>query len=184
MPKHRVRQKQLLQRQSLAAEHYQQLSLLAQRRLLAMEVFQQAKTIALYAPIRGEVATAELFDNALRAHKCVVFPQVRDGRMTFAVTPDAQSFCPGCFGVMEPVSCQPVGVEQLDLVVVPGVAFGRCGSRLGYGKGFYDQTFEVRPSTCILVGLGFSFQLENDLPKEPHDVGLDYIVTDEEVLVF
>jgi len=184
MPKHRVREKQLQQRLSLAVDEYRRLSRCAQQRLLSLPQFDQAQTIALYSPIRHEVETALLFEAALDARKCVVFPQVKDGRMSFAITPDTHSFCPGCFGVLEPTGCQQVAVNQLDLVVVPGVAFGRCGSRLGYGKGFYDQTFEMRPSSCLLVGLGFSFQLEDDLPKESHDIGLDYIVTDEEILAF
>ncbi len=184
MPKTRVREKQLRQRLSLEEAEYHRRSLCAQKRLLGLEAFKRAQTIALYSPIRREVETALLFDEALQSRKCVVFPKVEGGRMSFAVTPDVHSFCPGCFGVLEPTGCQQVAVAQLELVVVPGVAFGRCGSRLGYGKGFYDQTFEVRPPSCLLVGLGFSFQLEDDLPKESHDVGLDYLVTDEEILAF
>jgi 5-formyltetrahydrofolate cyclo-ligase len=184
MPKNRVREKQLKQRRALDLVSHHAASVRAQQRVLELDVFRRADQVALYSPIHGEVDTALLFSRALEAGKSVAFPRVEGGSMAFIATADAHSFAMGCFGVLEPCGTGRVAIDCLQLVVVPGVAFGRCGARLGYGKGFYDQTFEVRPSSCVLVGLGFSFQLEEDLPKEAHDVGLDYIVTDEETLAF
>ncbi|MCD6527785.1 MAG: 5-formyltetrahydrofolate cyclo-ligase [Desulfuromonas sp.] len=184
MPKNRFREKQLQLRSKLDALSFDQFSHQAQCRVQQLEEFQQARTVALYSPIRGEVATCQLLAEALLADKRVVYPRVDANKMVFVQIESESQLRPGTFGVSEPVGQEIVAPAELDLVIVPGVAFGRCGSRLGYGKGYYDQTFENRPSSCVLVGLGFSFQLEDHLPKEEHDVGLDWIVTDREVLSF
>lgn len=184
MPKNRFREKQLHLRSSFDEKSYAQCSRLAQSRVLQLQEFQQARTVALYSPIRGEVATGQLLSEALLADKRIVFPRVEANEMVFVQIESERQLQSGKFGVLEPVGQKILPLSALDLVIVPGVAFGRCGSRLGYGKGYYDQTFENRPSSCVLVGLGFSFQLEDQLPKEEHDVGLDWIVTDREILKF
>lgn len=184
MPKKRFRKKQLQLRAELGAALYDQYSRRAQCRVSRLDVFQRAETVALYSPIRGEVATRWLFDLAVSAGKRVAYPRLDGGEMRFVQIDSLQELHLGTFGVLEPPPAPQVMLDELDLVVVPGVAFGRCGSRLGYGKGCYDQTFEQRPAGCVLVGLGFAFQLEDDLPKEEHDIGLDWIVTDRETLCF
>jgi 5-formyltetrahydrofolate cyclo-ligase len=74
-----------------------------------------------------------------------------------------------------------VGVEELDLVVVPGVAFDRAGGRMGHGKGYYDKLLEhARPDTP-LVALAFECQLFPEIPAEAHDVFMDKVVTEAAV---
>ena len=71
--------------------------------------------------------------------------------------------------------------DQIDLVVVPGVGFGRDGARMGNGQGYYDRLLErVRPD-CVLVGLGYECQLFDDLIVSPHDVFMDKVVTESAV---
>ena len=83
----------------------------------------------------------------------------------------------------EPQGKTTIAPESLDLVVVPGVGFDRQGHRIGYGLGYYDRTL----STCAnakFVGLAYSFQVVERLPEEKHDIRLDYLVTECEMIGF
>ena len=88
---------------------------------------------------------------------------------------------PGC-------KAQEVGevdIEVFDCIVVPGVAFDIFGSRLGYGKGFYDRQLLRKRAGSKVVALSYHWQvMEDALPIEPHDVKMDVLVTDKEVLIF
>ncbi|MEA3465256.1 MAG: 5-formyltetrahydrofolate cyclo-ligase [Thermodesulfobacteriota bacterium] len=184
MQKKRIRQSQLLMRRRLTEEQRCEAGHRVQRRLLRHDLFATAQVIALYAPIRGEVETCQLLDAALIAGKRVVYPCVEGEQMVFVVVHSRQDLTLGSFGVLEPCGGDVVPAGEIDLVVVPGLAFDRCGARLGYGKGYYDRAFEGRPSSCVLVGLGYAFQLGACLPCEAHDVSLDWLVTDQEMLSF
>jgi 5-formyltetrahydrofolate cyclo-ligase len=82
----------------------------------------------------------------------------------------------GSFGVLEPIAgCPVVPLNQLDFILVPGVAFDLVGRRLGRGKGFYDRLLaEVRGHKC---GVAFDAQIVAEVPEEPHDIRVDSILT-------
>jgi 5-formyltetrahydrofolate cyclo-ligase len=71
-----------------------------------------------------------------------------------------------------------VALEDLDLVLVPGLAFDEKGARLGRGGGFYDRLLASKSATTLAMGVAFAFQLESKLPLEPHDVAMDAVLTD------
>ena len=90
------------------------------------------------------------------------------------------------FAIPEPsVDADETSLENIDLVVVPGVAFDRQGGRMGRGKGFYDRMFGKitdKEKTPIKIGVCFDFQLVSDVPKEPHDELMNTIITESEVI--
>lgn len=184
MSKQGLRRLQLARRRALDPQLRTQWSLWAQQQLVQLSWFYRARTVALYSPIHGEVDTALLFSSALAAGKRVVFPRIDNQQMVFVAVEGRQDLEPGAFAALEPCGQAIVAVDDLDLVIVPGVAFDRYGFRLGYGKGYYDQAFEMCSFRCVLLGLGYSFQLEDRLPHEPHDVGLTGLVTEKEVHLF
>jgi 5-formyltetrahydrofolate cyclo-ligase len=76
-----------------------------------------------------------------------------------------------------------VAPSQIDLFLVPGVAFDRRGNRLGYGKGYYDKLLSQRNSNSLVIALAFQVQVANAVPFDPkHDIPMDYIVTENEVI--
>jgi 5-formyltetrahydrofolate cyclo-ligase len=82
----------------------------------------------------------------------------------------------GRFGIREPGDeCTMVPLNRLELVFVPGMAFDALGRRLGRGKGFYDRLLEVAGG--IKCGVAFDEQILPEIPVEPHDVLMDWIVT-------
>lgn len=84
----------------------------------------------------------------------------------------------GAFGILEPSSEAPeISVKDLDLILVPGVAFDSTKGRLGYGGGFYDRV--LRETKALKVGVAFSFQVVPELPLEPFDVRMDLLLTEQ-----
>lgn len=90
------------------------------------------------------------------------------------------------FGVPEPYAqTKIISPEKIDMVLVPLLGFDRKGNRLGYGKGFYDGFLSQTRNDCLKIGIAFSCaEVENEIPAEPHDIRLDYVVTEKEVIKF
>jgi 5-formyltetrahydrofolate cyclo-ligase len=152
-----------------------------QQKLLARNEYHQAGLLALYSPIRNEVRTAEIFSAARSDGKRVCFPRVKDCTLEFVEVDSLEMLKPGAFGVAEPEGSLLRSISEVDLMIVPGVGFDRHGYRLGYGQGYYDRVFSSgRPK--VTAGLAYEFQVVEKIPKENHDVSLDLLVMDTEVI--
>lgn len=182
MEKHEIRQQLLLRRKQLEKPLWLDLSLLVQQRLLDSECFARAETLALYSPVNNEVHTDKLLAVARLQEKRICFPRVCGETLQFVEVESAAELQPGTFGVAEPVGGKVLQGQQIDLVVVPGVAFDREGFRLGYGKGFYDRELSRMSPQTISVGLCYDFQLCDVLPVEAHDQQLDYVATETRLI--
>jgi len=95
------------------------------------------------------------------------------------VIEDIKDLVPGAYGIPEPRdNANVLRAQDLDLIVVPGVAFDRAGNRLGRGAGYYDRFLSLLPSTTPCVGLGYDFQVVSSLPNlEPHDRRVTVVLT-------
>lgn len=145
-------------------------------RILGLEDYRKARTMALYWSLPGEVATHELVRRAL-TDKRVVLPVVTGESMHFAVVaPDMSNLVEGAFGVMEPRVGEVCPPEEIDFMLVPGMAFDREGGRLGHGKGYYDRYFELYKG--VTVGVCFDFQMVDRVPCEPFDRRVDMVVSE------
>jgi 5-formyltetrahydrofolate cyclo-ligase len=160
-------------------------SLAIAERVEQVPAVREARTLALYAPLGTEVDSGEIARRATARGARVVYPRtVRgDRRLAFARA-DARELVRGPLGALEPPAGAPdVALEEIDCVLIPGVAFSAGGLRLGRGGGYYDATLARMPR-AIRVGVAFDAQIVPDLPREPHDVPLDAIVTEARVLLF
>jgi 5-formyltetrahydrofolate cyclo-ligase len=146
--------------------------------LLTHPAWSSATSVLCFSPLADEPDITALIDDAVRARKTVALPRYDSGNNQYgAAKIEASVQCVrGPFGALEPgPGCPSVPLNQLDLVLVPGVAFDSAGRRLGRGKGFYDRLLaEVRGHKC---GVAFDEQVVAELPEEPHDVRVDSIVT-------
>ncbi|MCA1796151.1 MAG: 5-formyltetrahydrofolate cyclo-ligase [Desulfuromonadaceae bacterium] len=183
-----LRQYHLRQRKRMERSLVWDLSCRIQRRLLDLTFFSRACTVGLYAPLGNEVDTQMLCEEKLGGGGVVAYPGVMHQNMEYVRYSSDCAWVAGAFGILQPhVETQQytecvVAPEHFDVVVVPGVAFDRSGSRLGYGKGFYDRYLPQCRAQCVFVGLAYDFQLEDRLPCEGHDVYLDYVVTEKETI--
>ena len=82
-------------------------------------------------------------------------------------------------GIAEPdVDAEPCEPSEIDLIVVPGTAFTQAGARMGRGRGYYDKYLSQPGFRGVKVGVCYAHQLVGELPVEPHDVFMDYVITD------
>jgi 5-formyltetrahydrofolate cyclo-ligase len=156
-----------------------------QSRFLASPYYQKARTVALCAPIRGEVPTRDILIAALADEKVVCYPlsHVHGRILSFRAITSESELEPGRLGVREPNSASElVPVDQIDLFVVPGLGFTRDGKRLGRGGGYYDATLRAASQRSRRVGLAFSDQVVGVLPTNQDDVDMDLVVTESESL--
>jgi 5-formyltetrahydrofolate cyclo-ligase len=145
-----------------------------------------ARTVALYAPLNTEVDPGEIARRLTVAGARVAWPRVQpSGRILAFATCDSAALVRGPLGALEPpVSARAVELQELDAVLMPGVAFSVDGLRLGRGGGYYDATLKQVPPRALRIGLGFDVQVVPALPREPHDVPLDLVVTEARTLRF
>lgn len=172
-------------REGLGPEEIARRSLAVKERLLDLPPLAAAPgaTIALYLPLPGEFDTLPLWEAlADRGYRCA-FPRVERGepRLRFFPLAPGEEVERGPLGVRQPPARGEIALEAIDLFLVPGQAFDRQGGRLGRGKGYYDATLAAAPR-AERIGVGFREQLLPLVPMLPHDVPMDWIVTDEVAL--
>ena len=152
------------------------------RKVFRLTAFRRAGMIGCYVGLPYEVHTWQLIEQMLAKGKRVAVPwvQPRSKRLAFSeVTDPAADLAPGAFRVWEPRPAvrHPVPIDELDLVIVPGLAFDGRGHRLGHGLGYFDR-FLARVSARIpTVGLAFRFQLLKPLPTAFHDRAVQTVLT-------
>ncbi|MDW7979128.1 MAG: 5-formyltetrahydrofolate cyclo-ligase [Verrucomicrobiales bacterium] len=147
--------------------------------LLRQSVWESAATVLFYAPLPGELDIWPLLTTAMQAGKRVALPRFDPATGMYEpalVIDPARDIVLGKHGVREPSqACARVRGNEIDLVLVPGVAFDFRGFRLGRGKGYYDRLLPMLSG--IKCGVAFEHQLVPRLPVEPHDYRLDCILT-------
>jgi len=184
MPKNAIRNQMLARRNTITTELLQVASDAAQKRLIGMEEFKSADCIALYSAIQKEIKTDLIFEVALSEGKEVLFPAVCKNALRFSRVNDFRQLESGRFGILEPSSTDMErSIEEADLIVVPGLAFDLNGNRIGFGKGYYDQTLSRISGRGILIGLCHDFQVLESLQTEEHDIRMRYMVTDKRIII-
>jgi len=183
--KTRIREQAHAARQALADKD--PLSVEIMNRVLALPEYQAAATVMFYVDVRAEVRTRHSLPQALASGKKIVIPYCVDGELELFHLESMDELEVGMYRILEPrnelrsVDAKRVDVADLDLIIVPGVAFDRKGGRTGHGKGYYDKLLEhARPQTP-LVALAFECQLFPEIPMQSHDIYMDLVVTESAV---
>lgn len=153
-------------------------------RLLELPELRRAKTVFCYVSCLGEVETHRLIDDLLAQGKIVAVPRCKaEGQMDCVPIASLEELVPGTMNIPEPPPDAPdIAAELVDFAVVPAVACGRDGSRLGQGGGYYDR-FLARVS-CPFAAVCQTAFLLPEIPCEPHDRKMSMIVTPQQVLRF
>ncbi len=163
----------------LTPEQRAQASQQACRRLVRQEIWRQAAALLCYAPRGNELDISNLVEEALGNGKVVALPQFDPGTGAYRacqITVPLSQVAVGTFGIREPgMHCASFPLKQLDLVLVPGLAFDPAGHRLGRGRAFYDRLLTgIRGVKC---GVAYDEQVRSEIPVERHDVLLNCILT-------
>lgn len=145
--------------------------------------------VAGYWAVNGELALNLVIPPLLARGQQFLLPLLESGhQLRFAPWQAGEAVEPNRHGIPEPVRVErPLAPFQLDLVLVPLVAFDRRGQRLGYGGGYYDRSFaflneQARPTEPLLVGIAYDFQEVPAIEPARWDVPLDFVATDRELI--
>ena len=176
-----LRKKILQARRALSLSYRQEASRAILSRLYELGIYQQAASVMAYASMQDEVQLEELLAHSLAQGKRVGLPYVIEKGLMGAVRlPDMESLVEGAYGIPtvseERREFLPPG--SFDLIVVPGVAFGEDGSRLGMGAGFYDRFLSETEPQARRIALCFDCQLADGIPMEVHDQRVEAIITE------
>ena len=170
-----------------ALENKDELSRTICEKFAALPDYQAARTVLFYLDVRAEVRTRHYLPTALTHGKKIVVPYCVDGLLELFHLEDMDELDVGMYKILEPkadlrsVPAKRVDVKEIDLVMVPGVAFDRTGARMGHGKGYYDKLLEHARLDTPLVALAFECQLFPEIPTQSHDVFMDKIITEANV---
>jgi len=174
LTKDEIRNNALRRRENIDKSTRLELEKLVNGHITGSSIFNAASTVALYAPIKGEVNVLSLLEID---GKVFVFPRVEGSSINFYPVSSLNDLKRGSFGIMEPINGNKVDPLKIDLVLVPGVVFDISGFRLGYGKGYFDRLIKGYPSMTTM-GVCFEDFLVDALPRDPWDTQVDYIVTE------
>ena len=187
-----VERKKLIREQAHANRNAQankdELSAAICAKFMTLPAYTAAKTVMFYIDVRSEVRTRQALPAALASGKTIIVPWCNDqGELELFCLASMAELAIGMYKILEPTAdlralpekqCRP---EDLDLVMVPGVAFDRRGGRMGHGKGYYDKLLQhARPDTP-LVAFAFECQLFPEVPAAAHDIFMDLIITESAV---
>ena len=158
-------------------------------RLQGLDEYRQARVVMAYVDFRNEVQTGALIESCLTGGKRICVP-ITDIAAKVLTPSEIKDFpgdlVPGAWGILEPrQECvRPLDPGEIDLVVVPGVAFDTNGDRLGYGGGFYDRFLPRTRTGTVFVALAFELQVRDNVYPGPHDCPMHILLTEERVLRF
>ncbi|NQS88921.1 5-formyltetrahydrofolate cyclo-ligase [Patescibacteria group bacterium] len=148
--------------------------------------FQRANLILFYLSLPNEVQTERLIKDTFRMGKRVAVPLVKKEKREIVpceLNNYNKELEDGPWGILQPkAGCKQVDIKEIDLVVVPGVAFDEKGHRLGFGAGFYDRFLKLLSSTTKIVSLSFEVQVVKKIPSLSHDVPVEYIITEKRII--
>jgi len=184
--KNDIRKNIKLKRERLSKSFVNENSKIIATKLFSQTAIKSASVILAYYSAKNEVNTHEIIEKLIIMNKKVALPLSKPGKndMIISLFSSISELKPGGFGIMEPdpnklCIIQP---EQIDIVIVPGIAFDRMGNRIGYGKGYYDRFLSSLTQAQLKLGLCFDFQLYDELPWDYFDVPVDCVITESLII--
>lgn len=187
-----AQRKQALREQAHANRNAQpnkdELSRLICGAFLQLPAYQAAATVLFYLDVRSEVRTRHTLPEALTSGKRIIVPWCNPaGELELFHLKHMEELAVGMYKILEPkpelrgLPERQLAPTELDLVMVPGVAFDRSGARMGHGKGYYDKLLQHARPDAPLVALAFECQLFPEIPTAPHDVFMDQVITEKAI---
>tara|TARA_B100000945_G_C20392155_1_gene602860 strand:+ start:1120 stop:1731 length:612 start_codon:yes stop_codon:yes gene_type:complete len=157
---------------------------------MAQPEYQKATTVMFYVDVRAEVRTRYALPDALQSGKRIVVPWCNDdGELELFHLESMDELEIGMYKILEPKQAlrslehKHIPVNQLDVIMVPGVGFDRNGGRTGMGKGYYDKCLQHARNDATLTAVCFDCQIFEEIPVQDHDVYMDKVITESNVYI-
>jgi 5-formyltetrahydrofolate cyclo-ligase len=156
-------------------------------RLIDTEYYKNANTIMCYISFGSEINTHEFIRNCIKDGKRIVVPvtfhEPREMKPSQILSFDELE--PGYFNILTPKKefIRYIDPKEIDLIIVPGAVFDRKGYRIGFGGGYYDRFLADKINDkSTKISVAFHLQIIDEVPKEEHDVPVDIIITEKEII--
>ncbi len=186
--KKKIREKKHIERLNLNEEKKTEKMLKIKQLLFSLKEFKESEKIAFYAGIEGELETIEMIKESLKTGKKIFLPvtdfEKKEMHLSEILSMEdlQEKQISNGKKLLEPVNKKIAGEKEIELIVVPLVAFDRACHRIGYGKGFYDRFLKKIEKNVTTIGLAFSEQETKKIPTEEHDIALKKIITEKEII--
>lgn len=174
--RHNLREQMMFKRNKLSYREIEILSQQVCQRLEELQPVQQAEVIMGFSSIKNEVNLSPLLQKLQKQGRTILLPRVEGDNLQAVELRVGEDLGHGSFGILEPRG-EPVSVDKIDVVIVPGLVFDANGYRLGYGKGYYDRFLPRLNKQCFKCGICYEFQVVDNVYPHPGDVPVHWIVT-------
>lgn len=189
--KKQIRKDILEVRRSMDIDKKDTYDTLIEKSFFESSFYKEAKNIFIYISYDSEINTKRMINRAINEGKNIYVPRTEfDTKLMNAVKiNDFSNLVESRYGILEPKKEEPfIDPNELDLIVVPGVAFDKNGGRIGYGAGYYDRYFkrinEKNKARITKLALIYDFQLIDEVPTDEEDVLIDAVLTEKQFIKF
>ncbi len=136
-----------------------------------------ARTLFIYYSLPDEIPTQELLDEFVSKGKTVLLPRVANATDMFLhCYTGAADLKLGAFGILEPTGKPFTDYQQIEVAIIPGMAFDKQGHRLGRGKGYYDRFLPLL-TNAYKIGVCYPSRLLDEIPVDDHDIIMDEVIS-------
>lgn len=181
--KNTLREKIKQMRKNLTHDEITQKSEKITSLLTETQIYRNAKCVCIYMASFNEPRTIPLIRKAISDGKkiCVPITNTENTTLSLSYVNDITSLKKGAYGISEPAVIDTANPCDVDLIIVPGIAFDRNGNRIGFGKGFYDRL--LTDTIAVKIGLCYNFQLCEGITSDKHDIPMNIIITEEGLII-
>ena len=176
--KDRLRREMKILRRSLSCDDIRERSNKIYNNIIKTGILEKAENVCIYMSAFNEVDTSEMINYCLDKGKNVYVPVI-EGDDIYICRYEEETE-KGAFGISEPVNKVKKNQSEIDVFIIPGLAFDKKGGRAGFGKGYYDKL--MKNTNALKVAILYDFQLVDDIEKESHDILMDYVITESLVI--
>lgn len=181
MTKDELRDLMKARRRALSKDDIKIFSSAITKNVCSLPCFICADTVMIYLSSFKEPDTHTLLDYIFsHGKKCVVPVSDTD---TFTITPSyitsMDDLKKGAYGIPEPRTVNEAEIKDIDIALIPGIAFDRHGNRTGFGKGYYDRFLSEFKG--VKIGICYDFQVQPSVPADAHDIKMDFIITEKRI---
>lgn len=181
-----IRERMHKQRNSLSFEEVREKSKKIKDTLFSLSYIKESNKIMTYVSFKNEVSTIDIINELLKMGKEIIVPicDTKDYTLIPSRILSMDELSVSYFGIMEPKEpfIRPVDPKDIDVILVPGLAFDRNRNRLGHGKGFYDRFLRGVKDDAIKIALAYDFQILDSIPAEDWDIPMDLIITNKGIV--
>lgn len=160
-------------------------SIRIKNKLFKMKEFERSSCIMFYVSYDNEVYTHEMIKDCIKNKKNVVVPVTdkKNKKLIFSKLENWDDLSPGAYNILEPnkEKIKEISINEIDLIIVPGVGFDENGNRIGHGKGYYDNLLK-NSTKALHIGLTFESQILKQIPIDAQDIPVKKIITEKRLI--